>query len=124
LLDFLILSFFVAADFFFYVFEVVAVFLRGERYAVVGVGDGSNAVARDLAMLRIGRRDLQAVEEKAGALGIELIRSQRACKTSMRASWMDAVSSMGGRSRLAASADAVPCVLSCSRWSLPTGKAP
>jgi len=28
-------------------------------------------------MLRIGRRDLQAVEEKAGTLGIELIRSER-----------------------------------------------
>ena len=124
MLDFLILSFFVAADFFFYVFEVVAVFLRGERYAVVGMGDGADAVARDFAVLRIGRGDLQAVEEKAGAFGVELIRSQRACRTSMRASWMDAVSSIGGRSRLAASVDTLVCVLSCSRWSLPTGKAP
>lgn len=62
--DFFILSFFVAADLFFYVFEIVAVFLRGEGDAVVGVGDEADAVARDFAVLRIGRGDLQAVEEK------------------------------------------------------------
>jgi hypothetical protein len=64
---------FFAVGFFFYVFDVPAVVLRGEGDAVAGVGDGAHAVGGNVEVLRVRRGDLQAVEKEAGAFRVELI---------------------------------------------------
>jgi hypothetical protein len=49
------------------------VFLGGEGYAFAGVAEGADAVGVDVDFLRIGRGDLESVEEEAGTAGIELV---------------------------------------------------
>jgi hypothetical protein len=55
------------------VLGVVAVVLRGERCAFLGEGDAADGAAGDGQLLCVGGSDLQAVEEEAGAFGVDLI---------------------------------------------------
>ena len=56
------------------VLDVFPVALRGERRAVVGVGDGADHVeVGKLHVLDVRRGDLQRIEKKTRALGVDLI---------------------------------------------------
>lgn len=57
----------------FVVLVVEAVVLRGERCAILGVADGAYGVDGEVEFPDVGRGDLQAVEEQAAALGVELV---------------------------------------------------
>ena len=61
------------------VLDVVAVVLRGERCAIVGVGDAADAVEGDVHLLDIRGRDLQRIEKEAGALGVDAIGGEGLC---------------------------------------------
>ena len=78
------------------VLDVEAVVLWGERRSVFGMGDGADGIDRELEVLGVGRGDLQAVEQQAGALGVDPVGSESVDDLD-EGSWTDSVSSTAGR---------------------------
>ena len=121
-----VLSLFFFAVGFFYVFHVPAVFLGSKGNAFTGVADRADGVGVDVDVLRVGRRDLEAIEKEAGAAGIELIGGE-GLENWMSASWMEALSSTGGRSsgvRSGCSQVVTEESVSPGSAALPTGMVP
>lgn len=59
--------------------QVTAVALGCERETFVGIGDGANAEFGEVEVLRIGRGDLEGVEEEAGSLGVNAVGGECLC---------------------------------------------